>query len=459
MIETPDNTIVAISTPPGSGAIGIIRLSGSVAHEIAEKFCFRADQKKFREMMTFHLYRCLIKKDDCQIDNAMVVIMKAPHSYTGEDMVEIHCHGGRSIMGYIIKLALNSGAVAALPGQFTQRAFLNGKLDLTQAESVAWLIESKSIKEIESAAAQLKGDLKADLQRLETGLLKVIALIEVHLDFIEYEGKNIPGDEVKRLLKLSLKQLREIEREAETGNLEKNGINLVIVGKPNVGKSSLLNRFLAEKRAIVSKIPGTTRDTIEEAIIIEGIPIKIIDTAGIRKPREEIEREGVKRAKRKIKGADLVLLVMDRATELTEEDRIIIKLLEDKNALMVINKSDLPDVINCSNIFQEFQHRRVVEISARKRWGLNRLKKEILDAIRPGTGEDAGILISGSRLSYLREARESVEKALENREEGYSEEIIAMDLHRALQKIKMILGEEYDDDLLKEIFANFCVGK
>ena len=250
-------------------------------------------------------------------------------------------------------------------------------------------------------------------------------------------------------------------RKAETGNLEKDGIKLVIVGKPNVGKSSLLNRFLAEKRAIVSSQPGTTRDTIEEAIIIEGIPFKVIDTAGIRTPREEIEREGVKRAKEKIREADLVLLVMDRGTELSEEDRMIIKLLEDKEALVVINKSDLPDMINRDRFYREFRHRRVVEISARRRWGLARLKKEIIKAIRHGRPDDGGegIYISAARLSHLKEARESLEKALENSGKGYSAEIIALDLHRALKKIKLILGEEYDDDLLKMIFADFCVGK
>ncbi len=461
MMETPDNTIVAISTPPGSGAIGIIRLSGPSALSIAAGFCVRRDRKEMKDMKPFRLYRCLIETDGSVIDDVMAVLMKAPHSYTGEEMVEIHCHGGRLILEEIIKLTTNLGAVPALPGEFTRRAFLNGKLDLTEAESIAWLIESKSIQELKSAAAQMKGDLKDDLLVLKDGLLDALVLIEVHLDFEEYEGESIPVKKVLRLLKVSLKKLKEIEREAEVGNLQKHGIKLVIVGKPNVGKSSLLNRFLAEKRAIVSSQPGTTRDTIEEALIIEGNTFIIIDTAGIRRPRGEIEREGVERAKEKIRGADLVLLVMDRATELSEEDRIIIKLLEDKEALIVINKSDLPDLIDCPRIFQEFKHRRVVEISARKRWGLKRLKEEIIKAARHDWGEDGdgGIFISAGRLSRLKETRRSLEKAIENLGKGYPMEIVALDLHQALKNIKLILGEEYDDDLLKEIFANFCVGK
>ena len=461
MIKAPDNTIVAISTPPGSGAIGIIRLSGPEALPIAAQFCARRDRKELKDMKPFHLYRSLIEKDGFLIDDVLAVLMKAPHSYTGEDMVEIHCHGGRSILEEIVRLAVAIGAEPAPPGEFTRRAFLNGKLDLTQAESVAWLIESKSIQEIKSAAAQMNGDLKADLQAVRAGLLEALALLEVHLDFDEYEGESPPVEKVLRLLKVSLAKIRVIEREAEVGNLQKDGIKLVIVGKPNVGKSSLLNRFLAQRRAIVSPEPGTTRDTIEEAIIIEGIPFRIIDTAGIRGPRGEIEKEGVERAKEKIREADLVLLVMDRATELSEEDRIISKLLEDKEALIVINKSDLPDVIDCPRIFREFKHRRVVEISARKRWGLEKLEEEILKAIRHDRGrdEEGGIFISTGRFSRLKEVREFLEKAIENIKDGSPAEVVALDLHQSLKQVKLILGEEYDDDLLKEIFANFCVGK
>lgn len=411
------------------------------------------------EMDPFRLYLCLIRDGDFAIDQAMVVLMKAPHSYTGEDMVEIHCHGGRSIMEYIVRRTVELGAVPAQPGEFTRRAFLNGRIDLTQAESVAWLIEARSIQELKSAAAQLEGGLKTTLRAMEEELLKAVALIELHLDFIEYEGEDLPAAEVMRLLKSPLRRVRRLEREAETGNLEKNGINLVIIGKPNVGKSSLLNRFLSEKRAIVSPRPGTTRDTIEEAVIIGSIPFKIIDTAGIRRPREEIEREGVRRAEEKIRGADLVLLVMDRATEFSEEDRMAIKLLEDKEALVVINKSDLPDLIDRGRIYREFQRRRVVEISARKSWGLERLKKEILQAVRPGEAEVSGIFISASRLSRLKEARGLIERALKSAEEGSPAEIIALDLQQARKEIKLILGEEYNDDLLDEIFANFCLGK
>jgi tRNA modification GTPase len=410
-------------------------------------------------MEPYRLYRCLIKSEGSLVDQAMVVMMKAPRSYTGEDMAEIHCHGGRSIMRRIMDLALGNGAVPARPGEFTQRAFLNGKIDLTQAESVAWLIEARSAREINAAAAQLQGSLKEELQEVKRGLLRVISLIEVHLDFTEYEAESLPGDKIAKQVKDLLKRTREIEKRAEVGNLEKDGLNLVIVGKPNVGKSSLLNRFLAEKRAIVSSQPGTTRDTIEEAVIIGGIPFRIIDTAGIRRPREKIEREGVARARDRIRTADLVLLVMDRGTEITAEDRMVINLLEEKQSLVVINKSDLPDRINRERIYREFKNRRVVEISARKRWGLERLKKEILQAVGSSREEAEGAYISPVRTGFLRQAREEMEIFLDTIGQGHPEDIAAAGLHRALKNIMLVQGEEYDDDLLKEIFANFCVGK
>ncbi len=412
-------------------------------------------------MEPYRLYRGWIHDGDRNIDDLMVAVMEAPRSYTGEDMVEIYSHGGRVISSLILDLITSRGARMAEPGEFTRRAFLNGKMDLTRAESVAWLISARSEEELRSAVGQLGGGLRDRLLKIKGDLIHALSLVEITLDFDEHEDHPVPYPEVRALIISARRALKSIWSEARAGGFLHDGIRVVIVGKPNVGKSSLLNTFLSQKRAIVSTEPGTTRDTIEEVIRLEGIPLRLIDTAGIRQPSGEIEREGVDRAREKARAADLVLVVLDSGTSITEDDLKTLELVREKPALLVINKTDLPEKVNLEQIRHELHRKKVVKISLAKNWGIERLRQEIISLIREEFmgGNSAGVMISGRRRDSIKEAVNSLDESLRSVERQLSGEFIASDLTQAIKQVKLILGEEYGDELLDEIFSRFCVGK
>ncbi|MDP8214934.1 MAG: tRNA uridine-5-carboxymethylaminomethyl(34) synthesis GTPase MnmE [Candidatus Euphemobacter frigidus] len=458
-INEPE-TITAVATPDGEGAIGVIRISGPRAFAIL-KAIFHPRKKADGEMSPFHLYRGWIKNGAEEIDDAMVAVMKKPRSYTGEDMVEIYSHGGRAVSAALLNAVIARGARPAEPGEFTRRAFLNGKMDLTRAESVAWLISARSEAELKCAVGQLKGDLRERLLEIKRELVRALSLVEVTLDFDEYENILLPSEEIKEIAERALAGLKKLHRQARAGSCLRDGIRVVIVGKPNVGKSSLLNTFLSQKRAIVSHQPGTTRDTIEEVIRLDGIPLRLIDTAGIRPPRGEIEREGVNRAKEKVRVSDLVLLVLDSGTRISKDDLEILRLAREKRALLVINKSDLPERVDLDRIRHELHRRKVIKISAARNWGIERLREEIIALIREDFmgGESAGVMISHRRKEALGAASRSIEHALLSLDQKLSGEFIALDLNRALGEVRRVLGEEYGDEVLDEIFSRFCVGK
>ncbi|MEA1926677.1 MAG: tRNA uridine-5-carboxymethylaminomethyl(34) synthesis GTPase MnmE, partial [Candidatus Auribacterota bacterium] len=327
----PD-TIAALATPDGEGAIAITRISGPRALPILDGI-FHIPGRTAGQMEPLRLYRGRIRDGAKVIDEVMAVVMKNPRSYTGEDMVEIYSHGGRIISALILELIISRGARLAEPGEFTRRAFLNGKMDLTRAESVAWLISARSEEELESAVGQMDGELRRKLLEIKENLVRALSLVEITLDFEEYEDQPVPYPEMEELASATRNLLESLREEARAGGCLHDGIRVVIVGKPNVGKSSLLNKFLSQKRAIVSSEPGTTRDTIEEVIRLEGIPLRLIDTAGIRQPTGEIEREGVERSRTRARDADLVLVVIDSGTTITEEDLKILELVREKPAL------------------------------------------------------------------------------------------------------------------------------
>jgi tRNA modification GTPase len=459
LMKNPD-TITALATPDGEGAISVIRLSGPQSLSILNNI-FRLRKEGPGEMEPLRLYRGWIHDGDRDIDDLMVAVMEKPRSYTGEDMVEIYSHGGRVISAILLDLITSRGARLAEPGEFTRRAFLNGKMDLTRAESVAWLISARSEEELKSAVGQLGGKLRDRLLEIKADLIHALSLVEITLDFDEHEDHPVPYTEVRELISSARTEFKSIWWEARAGGCLHDGIRVVIVGKPNVGKSSLLNTFLSQKRAIVSTEPGTTRDTIEEVIRLEGIPLRLIDTAGIRQPSGEIEREGVKRARENARDADLVLVVLDSGTSITEDDLKTLELVREKPALLVINKTDLPEKVDLEQIRHELHRKKVVKISLARNWGIERLRKEIISLIREEYmgGNSAGVMISGRRRDSINEAVKSLDESLGSIERRLSGELIASDLTQALKQVKLILGEEYGDELLDEIFSRFCVGK
>ncbi|MDP8236057.1 MAG: tRNA uridine-5-carboxymethylaminomethyl(34) synthesis GTPase MnmE [Candidatus Erginobacter occultus] len=453
-------TIVAPATPEGEGAIGVIRVSGPRSLQLLSSL-FRPGKSLSGPLEPFRLYPGWIADDGEKIDQVMAAAMPGPKSYTGEDMVEIHCHGGRAVISAILDALIRRGARPAEAGEFTRRAFLHGKIDLTRAESVAWLISARSEEERLRAVDQIGGGLGERLTALRRRLVEALARVEVTLDFEEFEEESLPYPEVESSIREAREELCSLEREARAGEYLREGLKVVIVGKPNVGKSSLLNTFLARKRAIVSRSPGTTRDTIEEVIVLDGVPLKLIDTAGLRRPRTGIEEEGVARAREKLAGADLVLLVLDSGTRITDNDREILRLARDKRTLIVVNKTDLPARAELEGLGDGWEKREVVRISAEKNWGMERLREEILALVRKEFlgGKGGGVMISSRRRTALKEAAAALETAAAGCRERLSGELIALDLNRALARLRLVLGEEFDDGVLDEIFSRFCVGK
>lgn len=454
------DTIAAPATAEGEGAIAVIRVSGPRSLELLSAL-FHPAVPPPGPLEPYRLYPGWIEDGGRKIDQVMAVVMRSPRSYTGEDMAEIHCHGGRAVTAVVLDSFLRRGARPAGPGEFTRRAFLNGKMDLTRAESVAWLISARSEREMISALDQIGGGLRDRLRELEKKLVAALAAVEVTLDFEEYESAGIPYPEVEEVGREVAGGLARLERTARAGEYLREGLKVVIVGKPNVGKSSLLNTFLSRKRAIVSRRPGTTRDTIEEVIVVDGIPLRLIDTAGLRRPRGEVEEDGVARARENLAGADLVLLVLDGGTRITDNDREILRLAREKRALIVLNKTDLPARADLECLGGELKKRKVVEISATEGKGMDRLREEIVSLLREEflAGGEAGVMISRRRREALGEAEEALERALAGCRERWSGELIVEELRRARSRVRLVLGEEFDDGILDEIFSRFCVGK
>ncbi len=460
MTHVNHDTIAALATPEGEGALAVIRISGPDTFTVLEDI-FLPHKIPPSAMEPFRLYGGWLRDGEEKIDEVMAVVMKKPRSYTGEEMAEIYTHGGRAISSLVLDLIISRGARPAQPGEFTRRAFLNGKMDLTRAESVAWLISARSEAELKAAAGQLGGELRERLTAIKGDLIRVLSLVEVPLDFDEYENRPVPYREIAGLITTARDALRSLWGEARAGRCLHEGIRVVIVGKPNVGKSSLLNTFLSRKRAIVSTEPGTTRDTIEEVIRLDGIPLRLIDTAGIHSPSGEIEREGVERAREKAREAELVLIVLDSGTRINADDLKILELVRDKPALLVINKTDLPEKVDLDQIRHELHRKKIIKISLAKNWGFERLRQEIVTLVREEFmgGNTSGVMISQKRRGTLQEAAEALDRTLESAEKKLSGELIAEDLNHALSGVKTILGEECADEVLDEIFSRFCVGK
>jgi len=449
------DTIVAVATPPGKGAIAILRLSGPDSWKIVQKHL--RTRSKIVPRKAIHGW---IHENGEDVDEVVVVFYKSPKSYTGEDMVEVMCHGGPLVVKKLLDLFLKSGARMAEPGEFTKRAFLNGKMDLTSAEAVRDLIEAKSETSLKLSLRNLKGGLRDFVDSLRRELIEVLAEIRVELDYPD-EIETNTGEVVTRLERIKEKLTEELKK-ADAGILLNRGLRMVIVGKPNVGKSTLLNRLLNEDRAIVTDIPGTTRDVISEEIVIRGILFRIVDTAGVRSETNDlVERLGIERTLQEIEKADIVLFVLDASSPLDEEDRKILERIKNKRYLVVINKVDVVEKINEEEIKNKLgTDRHMVKISALKGEGLEKLEESIYRETQEIFERGSDSLITNLRQKQLLEnVKGHLEDAIKSLKEGMPVDMASIDLERALNLLDEVTGRSFREDLLDTIFSNFCVGK
>lgn len=453
------DTIAAISTPRGEGGIGIVRLSGDESLGILSKIFKPKSKKDVKDIKSYTINYGHIYDGEELIDEVLVSVMKAPNTYTREDIVEINCHGGYLITQKVLELVLKSGAKIAEPGEFTRRAFLNGRLDLTQAEAVIDLIHGKTDKSISLSLNNLRGDLRDQINHLKKILLDVAAHVNVVLDYPE-EGVDEPIPEHLIIELHNVKDtITKLIESYDKGKMIKEGIKTAIVGKPNVGKSSLLNSILREERAIVTSIAGTTRDTIEEIINIKGIPLIMVDTAGIRKTQDEVENIGVQKSKKMLKEADLVLFVLDSSRDFSEEDREIYDSIESEKVIGILNKIDMEKKLDITNLTKV---KKWIEISALENIGIDTLENEIYNFILSENIEDSSekLIITNIRhKSALEKTKKSIENIFETIDMGYPMDLIAVDLNDALDSLSEVTGEISSEDLLDHIFSNFCVGK
>jgi tRNA modification GTPase len=453
-------TIVAIATALGSGSIAVIRLSGPQSIDITNKVFAGKNLKKVKPN-TIHFGR--IMDEEREYDQVLVSVFHGPHSYTGEDYIEISCHANPFIVDDVIDILMNHGAQSARAGEFTLRAFLNGKLDLSQAEAVAGIIQAKSRFGIQNSLEQLNGKLALRIMDIRKRLIDILGLMEIDLDFSEEEIEIIPTSQISSRLLGIEKSLRELKDSYNYAKLLEGGIHLAIIGEPNAGKSTLLNQLLGENRAITSHIPGTTRDTIHENIVINDVLIKLVDTAGLRKTKDELENEGIKRTKTQASRADIVLLVVDVSSPITKESFTLIhdsiKWIEGQ-ILIIANKTDKG--INTTTLKKLSRlEKKVIQISASKGTGLKELEKSIVNHVSEGFESYSDDLIITS--SRQKEAIEKTTIHLENArrvlKEGNGFEFVAVDLRQGLNDLGEITGETVTDDILNNIFSNFCIGK
>jgi tRNA modification GTPase len=463
MNKYSNDTIAAISTALGEGGIGIVRLSGPESFSIAQKVFKPQKKKSFEEFKNRTLYLGHIIEPESGeiIDEVLVSFFKGPYTYTREDMVEINCHGGLVAQRRILAVVLNQGAKIAEPGEFTKRAFLNGRIDLSQAEAVIDIIRAKTDRALLMANKQLSGGLSNKIKKIRSDLLNLIAHIEANIDFPE---EDIPEAEPEYILNEIIKgrnMVKDLLESAGAGRILREGLSTLILGNTNVGKSSLLNTLLKDERAIVTDIPGTTRDVIEEYIDIKGIPIKIIDTAGIRQTSDEVEKIGIERAMKYLEDAELVLLMFDASRKLTDDDINLIKLVREKLTITVINKTDLPTSVDEEKLKHELSAEKIIKISALKEEGIEELKEAIYDTIYDKIGiMDEGLVAAGERQRIvLKEAYDSLDKALDSMRIGMPIEMVEVDIRDSWEKLGEITGDTVREDIIKTIFHNFCIGK
>ena len=457
------STIAAISTATGSGGIGIIRLSGEKSIEIIKKIFKPIDKKiNLDEVKGYTIkYGFIVDSNNEKIDEVLVSFFRAPRSYTTEDMCEINSHGGTVIERKILEQCLLNGAELAEPGEFTKRAFLNGRIDLSQAESVIDIINAKTEKEAKESFKQLQGNLSIELNNIKDNLLDIMSDIEASIDYPEYDIEETTNSKALKVLNEIRNKLVNLENSFENGKILKEGVKTVIVGKPNAGKSSLLNTLLKEDRAIVSDYAGTTRDTIEEFINVDGIPLKIIDTAGIRETNDFVEKIGVEKAIGLIKDSDLVIALFDSSKELEEEDYKILELIKNKKSIVLLNKSDLSD-LNIKTInYISNTNKKVIKASMKTKNGIAELYKTISELFNNNElNSDNGIVITNIRhKNLIHNAINNLDEAENSIKNDMPIDVVAICIKEVLESIGSITGDNVSEDIINKIFSKFCLGK
>ncbi len=455
------STIVSISTAPGIGGIGIIRMSGNETFEILNKIFKPKKEKKIEEIKGYTMKYGEIIDNNQIIDEVLVSYFKAPKSYTTENMCEINSHGGSIIVKKILEICLKNGADMAEPGEFTKRAFLNGRIDLAQAESVIDLINAKSDREAKSGIKQLEGALSKEIKDIKQEIMNVLVNIEVTIDYPEYDTPEVQKQELTMMLEKVEKKLSQLEESFDNGKIIKEGIKTAIIGKPNAGKSSLLNAILKEERAIVTDIEGTTRDTIEEFVTVKGIPIKLVDTAGIRNAKDEVEKIGIQKSIEEAQNADLIIAIFDSSKELTNEDKEIIDLIKGKKAIILLNKTDLPSKIDENNKQLKENAKNIIKISAKNNQGINKLYDKIAEMFSLNQiNLDNEVLITNVRhKNIISKALQNVKKANEAILVNMPIDIVTIYIKEILEDLGEITGEYVTEDIINEIFSKFCLGK
>ena len=454
------DTIAAIATAMSSSGIGIIRISGDAAVQIVDRIFFMKNKKNLSDMPTHTIHYGHIKDGDEVIDEVMVVLMRAPKTYTKEDTVEIDCHGGVYVMKRVLETVIKYGARPAEPGEFTKRAFLNGRIDLAQAESVIDIIHAKNEFALKSSERQLSGSLSSAVKTVREKLLHEIAFIESALDDPEHISLDGYPKTLQGIVEEAGKEIRKLLANSDNGKILKEGISTVIIGKPNAGKSSLLNTLVGEERAIVTDIAGTTRDVLEEQINLNGIILNVIDTAGIRKTDDVVEKIGVDRAKKYLNDADLAIYVVDTSTQLDENDFEIMELLKDRKAIILLNKSDLAPVTDRESIRKHLD-KKMIAISAKEQTGIGELEETIREMFFTGevTFNDEVYITNIRHKTALQEAMNSLNLVVQSIMDGMPEDFYSIDLMNAYEELGSIIGEAVEDDLVNEIFSKFCLGK
>lgn len=462
-ITSEFDTIAAISTPPGEGALHIVRLSGEDALSIIDQI-YRQGTKKLSEVPshTIHYGHIVDPKTEDVIDEVMVTVMKAPKTYTREDVVEINCHGGVVVVNEVLQLLLRVGARLAEPGEFTKRAFLNGRIDLSQAEAVIDLITAKTANSREMAVQQLDGKLSAWIREVRGKIFQTLGEVEVNIDYPEYDDVElVTSEKLNQCAGEVITELDEVLASATQGKILRDGLATAIIGRPNVGKSSLLNDLLREDKAIVTDIAGTTRDVIEEYVNVEGVPLKLIDTAGIRETEDIVEQIGVERSRKALAEADLVLLLLNNNEELSEEDIALLKATENSDRIIILNKMDLPSHLDRTELQKYLKPKEnFLEISIRAQEGVRQVGKAIHDRFFQGEIQRDHLYISNVRhIHLLEEAKSALEEVQQAIGMGLPIDLCQMDMVRAWNLLGEITGDSVQDELLDQLFSNFCLGK
>ncbi|WP_413377099.1 tRNA uridine-5-carboxymethylaminomethyl(34) synthesis GTPase MnmE [Alkalihalobacillus sp. 1P02AB] len=455
------DTIAAVSTALGEGAIGIVRLSGDEAISIADKIYTGKKTLKDVPSHTIVYGHLIDPKTDERVEEAMVSILRAPKTFTREDVVEINCHGGIMSVNRVLQLALTHGARLAEPGEFTKRAFLNGRIDLSQAEGVMDLIRAKTDKAMSIALNQVEGRLSKKIAVLRQALLETVANVEVNIDYPEYDAETMTHDLLKTKAGFVISEIEKLLITAEQGKIVREGLSTVIIGRPNVGKSSLLNSLVHENKAIVTDIPGTTRDVIEEYVNVRGVPLKLVDTAGIRETEDIVEKIGVERSRQVLKEAELILLVLNYGDELTKEDEALFEAVQMMNVIVVVNKTDQERKINLEKVKKLNEGRPLVTTALIEDRGVEELEQAIADLFFSGSmeAEDVTYVSNSRHIALLEQAKSTIEDAVAAIDMGVPIDLVQIDVTRTWEILGEIIGDTIQDSLLDQLFSQFCLGK